>query len=297
MLTSGGFPGSLLLRLFVAVAVCRMSELPAGAQETRSVGNQLLHGERLSTWNGFRRLDFELDGRPVLVIVPMAAAEGHPWVWHGEFFGHRPLPDVALLGRGFHVVYTRISDQFGSPAAVAHWNAVYAAVTARYGLGPRPALVGTSRGGLYCYNWAAANPGRVSCIFGDAPVCDLKSWPLGRGSGKRSGGEVEKLLAVYGVAGEDELLKQALNPVDRLQPLADAGIPILHVTGDADEIVPLAENTGLVQERYRQLGGSMQVIIKPGAGHVHGLEDSTPIIEFIDEHGRKGPLPTESSSM
>jgi pimeloyl-ACP methyl ester carboxylesterase len=69
------------------------------------------------------------------------------------------------LAEGFHVVYSRISDQFGSPAAVQHWNVVYKTVTERYGLGPRPALVGTSRGGLYCYNWAAANPQRVSCIL------------------------------------------------------------------------------------------------------------------------------------
>ena len=105
-----------------------------------------------------------------------------------------------------------------------------------------------------------------------------------------------KLLAVYGVASEDELLQRANNPIDRLQPLAKAGVPILHVSGDADEIVPLPENTGFVQERYRQLGGSMQVIIKPGVGHVHGLDDSTPIIEFIDEHGRADSPQTESSS-
>jgi hypothetical protein len=29
----------------------------------------------------------------------------------------------------------------------------------------------------------------------------------------------------------------------------------------------------------------MEVIIKPGVAHTHGLEDSTPIVEFIDQHG------------
>lgn len=168
-----------------------------------------------------------------------------------------------------------------------HWNVVSRTVTERYGPGPRPAHVGTSRGGLYCYNWAAANPQRVSCIFGDAPVCDLKSWPTGQGAVRRSDGEVKKLLAVYNVATEEELLKRALNPIDLLQPLATAHIPNLHVSGDADEIVPLPENTELVRKRYHELGGSMAVILKPGVGHVHGLEDSTAVIEFIDEHGRR----------
>jgi len=285
-------------RLVLGLGACVVwhSAAPLTAQETAAATVVPSHGEREGTWNGFRRLDFELGGHPVLMIIPRTPAEGRPWVWHGEFFGHRPIPDVALLGRGFHVVYTRISDQFGGPAAVQHWNAVYQAVTERYGLGARPALVGTSRGGLYCYNWAAANPERVSCIFGDAPVCDLKSWPMGRGSGRRSDGEVSKLLAVYNVGSEDELLQRANNPIDRLQPLAKAGVPILHVSGDADDIVPLPENTGVVEERYRQLGGSMQVIIKPGVGHVHGLDDSTAIIEFIDAHGRTGSRQTESSS-
>jgi hypothetical protein len=38
------------------------------------------------------------------------------------------------------------------------------------------------------------------------------------------------------------------------------------------------------EKAYQALGGEMEVIIKPGIGHVHGLDDSTPIIEFIDRH-------------
>ncbi|MFN9237707.1 MAG: hypothetical protein ACK6D4_24035, partial [Planctomyces sp.] len=52
-------------------------------------------------------------------------------------------------------------------------------------------------------------------------------------------------------------------------------------------IVPIQENTLLLQQRYRALGGTMDVIVKPGIAHVHGLDDSTPIIEFIDKHGRQ----------
>jgi hypothetical protein len=107
-----------------------------------------LPGNR-TTWNGFTRTDFELNGHPVTVIIPRQPAAGRPWVWHGEFFGHRPIPDIALLGRGFHIVYTRCSDLFGAPIAISHWNQVYQMLTGNHDFGPRPALVGTSRGGLY----------------------------------------------------------------------------------------------------------------------------------------------------
>ncbi|MCA9118520.1 MAG: alpha/beta hydrolase, partial [Planctomycetaceae bacterium] len=97
-----------------------------------------------SDWNGFDRYDFEVDGRPVLVVCPRQAAPGRPWVWHGEFFGHRPAPDIALLKRGFHIAYMSVPDMLGSPKAVKHWNAFYSELTGRYRLAPKAALVGLS---------------------------------------------------------------------------------------------------------------------------------------------------------
>ena len=89
----------------------------------------------------------------------------------------------------------------------------------------------------------------------------------------------------YGFKSEAEALAYPGNPVDRLAPLAKAKVPLLHVYGDADEVVPWDENTGVIAERYRKLGGSITLIAKPGVKHhPHGLEDSTPIVDFIWEH-------------
>jgi lysophospholipase L1-like esterase/pimeloyl-ACP methyl ester carboxylesterase len=237
---------------------------------------------RRSSWEGFERFDFQVDGKPALVVLPAVAASGKPWVWHGEFFGHKPAPDVALLGRGFHVVYLSVPDMLGCPEAVAHWNVFYKELTERYGFGKRPALVGLSRGGLYCYNWAAANPDKVGCIYGDAPVCDFKSWPGGKGKGKGSARDWKLVLEKYRFATEADALAYARNPVDNLAGLAKAKVPLLHVFGDADDVVPWEENTGLLADRYQKLGGSIRLIRKPGVGHhPHGLEDSTPLVEFI----------------
>lgn len=257
--------------------------ISAGSGEASSLQTAAFPGTR-STWNGFERYDFEVDGKPVLVVAPRKSAPGRPWVWHGEFFGHRPAPDIALLGRGFHIVAMQIPDMFGAPRAVRHWEVLYKELTEKYGFGNRPALVGVSRGGLYCYNWAAAHPDQVACIYGDAPVCDLRSWPLGMGKGTGNSGEIPKLLSVYEVTTIELLLQKAVSPIDNLKPLADHKVPLLHVYGDADTGVPWDENTGIVAERYRQLDGDITLIAKPGVGHVHGLEDSTPIVDFIAKH-------------
>ena len=235
-----------------------------------------------SLWNGFERFDFVVDGKPVLVVAPKHVAPGRPWAWHGEFFGHKPNPDIALLGRGFHIVYMSLPDMLGAPEAVAHWNVLHKELTEKYGFAPKPALVGLSRGGLYVYNWAIANPDKVACLYGDAPVCDFRSWPGGKGKGPGSASDWQLVLQRYGFKSEAEALAYTNNPVDRLAPLAAAKVPLLHVYGDADEVVPWDENTGVIAERYRKLGGDITLIAKPGVKHhPHGLDDSTPIVDFI----------------
>lgn len=260
------------LGFLLAAGICHAAETPPFPGQT-------------SDWNGFTRYDFEVNGRAVLVVTPKTSAPGNPWVWHGEFFGHKPAPDIALLKRGFHIVYLRVPDMLGSPEAVGHWNALYAELTGKYGFARKCALVGLSRGGLYCYNWAAANPEKVACIYGDAPVCDFKSWPGGKGKGRGSPRDWKLVLERYGFESDDDALKYDRNPVDRLAPIAQAKVPLLHVYGDADDVVPWEENTGLIAERYRKLGGQITLIAKPGVGHhPHGLDDSTPIVEFIARH-------------
>ncbi len=154
--------------------------------------------------------------------------------------------------------------------------------------GAKPALIGISRGGLYAYHFAAENPTHVSVIYGDAPVCDFKSWPAGNGKGQGSKADWQSLMKLYGFKNEAEALAYMGNPIDTLPPLAAAGIAIIHVVGDADNVVPVEENTAIVEEQYRLLGGTMQVIHKPGVGHhPHGLDDDTPVVDFIVKHAAK----------
>jgi pimeloyl-ACP methyl ester carboxylesterase len=247
-----------------------------------------------SQWAGFDRYDFTVNGKPAIVVAPKQALPGKPWAWRGEFFGAYSNADVALVAKGFHLAYLRVPNLFGSPEAVNDWNGFYQELTRKYGLARKVALIGLSRGGLYCYNWAIANPDKVACLYGDAPVCDLKSWPGGRlkGQGKGDGNADEwtKMLKAYGFKSDAEAIAYRGNPVDNLKPLADAKIPLLHVYGEVDTTAPWEENTGVVAGRYRQLGGSIQLIAKPGIGHhPHGLTDPAPIVEFILQHASVKP--------
>ncbi len=246
-----------------------------------------------SQWEGFDRYDFEFNGKPAIVVVPKQALPGKPWAWRGEFFGAFANADIALVGKGFHLVYIGAPNLFGSPEAIAQWNIFYQELTGKYGFAKKVALIGLSRGGLYCYNWASANPDKVACIYADAAVCDFKSWPGGKlknlGKGDGSAAEWQNVLKAFNFKSDAEAIAYEKNPVDNLKPLADAHIPLLHVYGEADSVVPWEENTGVVVERYKKLGGSITLIPKPGIGHhPHGLSDPAPIVSFIMDHAVTG---------
>jgi len=236
-------------------------------------------------YEGYVRHTFTVDGCRCFLVEPRAPRADRAWVWKAEFFEAFPTFELAMLERGFFLAYITVGNTFGSPAALAHWDPFYEKLTGKPGLSKRPILLGMSRGGLYIYNWAARNADKVGCLFGDAPVCDFKSWPGGKGVGPGSPADWQALMQCYGFASEAEALAYRGNPIDNLAPLAAAGLPIIHVVGDADEPVPVAENSDVLEARYRALGGRIRVIHKPEGGHhPHGLEDPTPAIEFILEH-------------
>ncbi|MFH1008506.1 MAG: alpha/beta hydrolase [Candidatus Latescibacterota bacterium] len=244
-----------------------------------------LPGARALWIEPFEKHTFEVNGKRVSVVCPQCPSEGRHWAWKGEFLDAFPGTELALLAKGLHIVHMEYPDRFGCPDAVRKWSELYRLLTNEYGFARKPALIGLSRGGLYCYQWAIANPEKVACIYGDAPVCDMRSWPGGKGEGCGDPGEWEKVRTVFGFSSESEAMRYGGNPVDNLAPLAENHIPILHVYGDADDVVPWKENTGVLAERYRQLGGNIALMGKPDCGHhPHGLSDPAPVVDFIMEH-------------
>ena len=236
-------------------------------------------------WMGFEKREFQVDGRNAFLIVPKTSASGKPWIWRTEFFGHQPQVDLALLSNGFHAAYIDVQNLYGAPVALDAMDAFFRKVTSEFGLSTKVTLEGFSRGGLFALNWAARNPDKVTCLYNDAPVCDFKSWPGGRGKGLGSPTDWERLKQVYGFTSDAEALAYQKNPVDNLEALANAKIPLLHVCGETDDVVPINENSRLIEQRYRQLGGSMTLIAKPNCKHhPHSLKDPTRIVNFVLQH-------------
>lgn len=236
--------------------------------------------KKVTSFHGFEMADFMLDGHACKVVKPKVAAKGQPWVWRARFFGHQPQADIALLERGFHIAYCDVAELFGNNEAVSVWDKFYQLMVSA-GLGKKVALEGMSRGGVYMYNWALTNPKKVACVYADAPVLDLRSWPGGKGKSKGSKADWEIFKKDYHLTEEQAMAYDQM-PVDNAAKIAKLGFPMLHVVGDADVVVPIAENTTPFEERVKAAGGDLKVIHKPGVDHhPHSLANPTPIVDFI----------------
>ena len=237
-------------------------------------------------WHGYTRHQFVIDGCQAWVVEPKTPLPGKPWSWSLMFpdaFADR-CAAPQLLAKGFYHAHIVVGNTFGAPSALKHLVAFQDALVAQ-GLNPKAVLIGLSRGGLYAYRYASEQPERVAAIYADAPVCDFRSWPGGKGTGTGSPKDWQALLGVYGFKTEAEAISYPKQPIESLAPLAKAKVALIHVVGDADTTVPVAENTALIEERYRKLGGTISVLHKPGVGHhPHGLDDPTPVVDFILAH-------------
>ena len=128
------------------------------------------------------------------------------------------------------------------------------------------------------YNWAsrAGNSIKVSRIAGIYPVCDLLSYP-----------GLSRAASAYGMIPDTFLSHiKKLNPVDRLISLYEADVRIFHIHGDSDAVVPLAQNSQVIYDRYKALGGDITLIVVHGKGHeeIPKYFQSEEMLDFLLEN-------------
>ena len=264
---------------------CLLFSLLCGAVTLRSEG---FVGKQ-SEWNGYSKTSFKLDGKDCFVVEPEFTAEGKPWVWRARFPGFHSEIDQLLLAQGYHVAHINTGGMLGSPAALKHWESFYRLLTEQHEFNQKVALYGVSRGGLFVYRWAKQHPESVACIYNDTPVCDFKSWPGGKGKGMGSAATWSHLMEQYGFSSEAEALAYGDNPVDQLEPIAKAQIPIMHIVTENDQVVPPSENTYVLRKNLETLGHSVFHVISlengPRAnGHHFDLTHPEIGANFIKMH-------------
>lgn len=228
-------------------------------------------------WYGFQRHCFKLNGHEAWIVEPPKALPGNPWAWCMEWptaFVER-IGVCELVAKGFHYVHVNIFGTYASEEGLRILDQFHDMLQALK-FAEKASLVGLSMGGFYAYRWAARNPEKVAAIYGDAPVCHVITF--------LKAGSWENVKKAYGM-NDEELLAFDGNPIDNLTGLAANRVPLLHVVGDADEVVPVGFNTEILERRYRKLGGSIRVLHRPYVGHhPHGYDNPSEAVEFLLVH-------------
>ncbi|HEY4334702.1 MAG TPA: hypothetical protein VGM89_02365 [Puia sp.] len=201
----------------------------------------------------YNRYTFGIDGvmGVVSVTVPDKEAPGKPWVFRAGYAGRDAVVDLALLARGYTIVTGPVSYNSDS-LSLKDWNTVYQLMV-DHGYAAKPVLEGAGGAAGEMYGWAINNIGEVSFIYSENPL----------------------LRTTFSV----------LQPLDRLDVLAKAGVRLLDVCGSADP--GLAGNALASEKRYKALGGRIRVMIKEGEDHYPlGPQDVGAVTDLILQHSR-----------
>lgn len=217
-----------------------------------------LKAQQPAKWKGFDQVNIQIAGHEAYYVKPAKPLAGNPWVWRASFPDWHTDMDSILLAKGFYVTYINVDDQYGSPAAMQAWDKLYDYLIDSVKLAPKAALEAVSRGGLYSLGWAKRNPDKVSCIYAETPVYDIKSWPGGKGKGRGDTAAWRQFKQVFNFS-EEQALNYRDNPIDHLEGLASFKVPVLNVIGPNDQLAPNAENTFLFAQRYAVLGGPVSI--------------------------------------
>lgn len=239
--------------------------IPPSPEDTVELGTLHMKPVTESVQFDAQRFDFIIGSAPGFILIPPEGEMGgyHLWLWYAPtFIGGLPNDRHAdyfrpLLDAGFFIAGVDVGESFGSPEGTAAYQAFYEHVVATYHLSPKPVLLPQSRGGLMLYNWAVEHPDSVGAVAGIYTVCSLESYP-----------GVEKAAPAYKLApAELEASLMRYDPINRVESLAKAGVPIFHIHGDSDTVVPIEANAGELVKRYQTFGGNARIKVVPGKGH------------------------------
>ena len=233
-------------------------------------------------WQGFERIDFLFEDREATLVFPKQANLNRNWLLKTEYFGAFPGFEIEMLKRGWHLAYIKNVTRWclDEDLDLKHRFAEY--LQRQYGLYRKCVPVGMSCGGLIASKFAAKYPSSVSALYLDAPVMNLLSCPAGIGDA--GDGMLPEFINATGMS-LSALICYREHPIDKMHLLLQNNVPIILVYGDSDNVVPYRENGAVLEKYYRENGGIIKTYGKANCGHhPHGLEDNTPLIEFVEKY-------------
>ena len=240
------------------------------------VSDEITQSYQVTELAGYACVSFSLHDRECKVVKPKMAAVGRPWIWRARFWWHEPQTDIALLERGFHVVYCDVAELMGNEEALSIWSDFYGLLT-ESGLSLKSAMEGMSRGAMYVFCWSAANPDKVNAVYVDNALLDCRYL-----ADREAGQMTRDFMEAYHIEKQEDIRTFSGSPMDKTKDIVKGKYPILILCADEDEAVDPETQTLLFEKKIKEQGGDITVMMKQGfKHHPHSFPNPTPIVDFI----------------
>ncbi|MDR2057075.1 MAG: GDSL-type esterase/lipase family protein [Dysgonamonadaceae bacterium] len=238
---------------------------------------------QVNNFAGYLCATFQQNGRECKVVKPKQTAANHPWIWRARFFGHEPQTDIALLERGYHLAYCDQAERMGNSQCISEWNAFYQLLH-KGGLNKKAVLEGMSRGGVYVFNWAAANPDKVAAVYVDNPLLDMKAMYWGPDGKEKPENEITIGIRENYHIERSQIKSFNESPIDKIDAIVKGNYPILILCAEWDDAAVNSQNTFPFEKKIKEKGGDITVIVKKGfKHHPHSFPNPTYIVDFIEK--------------
>lgn len=231
-------------------------------------------------WNGFRKEEFEFEDRMCTIIYPECTSKGRI-LFKTEYLDAFPTFDIEMLRMGYHLIHLKNTSRWVTEEDIHRMARFVKYCVEKLQISSKCVLEGLSLGGLQATLFAQLYPELTNVLYIDAPVLNIISM-AGLGACKLIPIHWNEMVEAYGV-NKSTIVNFRKSPIDNMPPLIKNNIPVIMVYGDKDDVVIYEENGKVLVDYYNKNGGNIEFIKKEGCGHhPHGLEDPTPIIDFIE---------------
>ena len=237
-----------------------------------------------STWNGFRRLDFEFEGYPAILVLPNEPNAARRLAIKTEYFGAFPNTEIAMLKAGYHLCYLKNRSRWGTDDDCDRKARFIDFLADEFGTARKVVTVGMSCGGFHAVCFASRYPEKISFLYLDAPLLTFFSMAPHRRSHECMQVRWPEVERAWGFKSYGEAYAYNDQPVHRIGALIEHKLPVGLVYGLSDEVVPSFENAEILREMYETAGAPIKAWARFSYGHhPHGLDDPTPLLAYIDE--------------
>ncbi|MBE6650787.1 MAG: alpha/beta hydrolase [Ruminococcaceae bacterium] len=229
---------------------------------------------------GFEIEESSFEGTHVNIIFPKN--KNGKLLLKTMYWGAFPDCELDLVEKGWTLAFIRSKTRWCLDEDL-HQKARFVKYMAEtYGLEEKCVPVGMSCGGLIAVKFAALYPELVHCLYLDAPVMNFLSCPAAlTGSCNTMWEEFKKAMGM----DLSDLISYREHPIDKIPTLIENRIPVICVYGDSDDVVFWHENGAILEKAYAKTDIPCKFIGKKGCNHhPHGLEDTSPIVEFIEKY-------------